>query len=86
MSNCLQEQQQDGGTSDHNSQAQVKGVSKYTLTNTDIQDTFEMLGLSDEGKRAAFSNLRVLASGFHAEQLLWTSADSVTRNEDHKES
>jgi len=86
MSDRSERPQQHGGTSDPKPQPQVTGLSKYTLTNKDIQDTFEMLGLSEEANRAAFSNLRVLASGFHAEQLLWTSADSITRKEEHKES
>lgn len=72
---------------DHETKPSGTGISvtppipmprKFVLTDEEIQGTFEILGLSDEARRAEFTNLRGLASGFHIEQRTWTLADSVT--------
>ena len=64
-------------------QAPLSG--KFTLSVDEINSTFEMLGLSDEAKRAEFTNLRSLASGFQLEQRTRSTSDSVTDSEEQWE-
>lgn len=63
----------------------VPASQKLVISDEEIQGTFEMLGLGDEARRAEFTNLRALASGFHVEQRTWTSADSVTTSDPKRE-